>query len=285
MTWRISTVADMVGVPRNTLIAWERRLGILAPGRTQSGYRLYSDDEVALLKALKAKIDAGLKVSEAWSLIQRDREAVLAASDADPSALRGNILAALIAFDRAEADTFGMRVDALPVEAQLHEIYFPMLREVGEGWEAGRFSIAQEHHVSGWCRERMLLLLHGLARGRSDGREVVLATPAGEHHEFGLLGLAVRLGLRGFRVTWLGANLPTAELVQHVRRRPPYAVALSLVHPRPVDEVWAFAATLRQQLPDGVALAIGGPAVSGVAPVDGVALVTDDMLPAIFYDD
>ncbi|MFM2161487.1 MAG: transcriptional regulator CarH [Pseudomonadota bacterium] len=285
MTWRISTVADMVGVPRNTLIAWERRLGILAPGRTQSGYRLYSDDEVALLKALKAKIDAGLKVSEAWSLIQRDRDAVLSASSADPAALRGKILAALIGFDRSEADTYGSQVDALPIEEQLHAVYFPMLREVGEGWETGRFTIAQEHHVSGWCRERMLLLLHGLARGRADGREVVLATPAGEHHEFGLLGLAVRLGLRGFRVTWLGANLPTAELIQHVRRRPPYAVALSLVHPRPAEEVWAFAVSLRDQLPDAVGLAIGGPAVAGVRAVDGVALVTDDALPEMFYDD
>jgi DNA-binding transcriptional MerR regulator len=285
MSWRISTVADMVGVPRNTLIAWERRLGILAPGRTNSGYRLYSDEEVALLKALKAKIDAGLKVSEAWSLIQRDREAVLAAADADPAALRGKILAALLAFDRGEADTFGAQVDALPIEDQLHAVYFPMLREVGAGWEVGRYSIAQEHHVSGWCRERMLLLLHGLARGRSDGREVVLATPAGEHHEFGLLGLAVRLGLRGFRVTWLGANLPTSELIEHVRRRPPYAVALSLVQPRPMQEVWAFASTLRLNLPPGVGLAIGGPAVKGVEPVDGVAFVPDEALPAMFYDD
>lgn len=37
----IKRAAELTGVPEHTLRAWERRYGLVAPARTDGGYRLY----------------------------------------------------------------------------------------------------------------------------------------------------------------------------------------------------------------------------------------------------
>ena len=41
--YRIKTVASLTGVPRNTLLAWERRYKFVSPVRSGNHYRLYSE--------------------------------------------------------------------------------------------------------------------------------------------------------------------------------------------------------------------------------------------------
>jgi DNA-binding transcriptional MerR regulator len=307
MAWRIKTVAERIGVPRNTLIAWERRLGILDPIRTDGGYRLYSDADVELLRELKVRIEQGLKVSEAWASIQRERGGADAAEarpglegearrtapelSADPSAgsmpaLEGlwrQILGYLVAYDRPEADRLAWELLTVPFELQLDHVYFPMLRELGEGWMNGRYSIAEEHFVSGWCRERMTAMLSNVQTHRPGAAEITCATPAGEQHELGLLGLAIRLGLRGFRVSWLGSGVPVLELVAHVQARHPWAVAISLVHHRAESEIRFWLSDLRRRVPAETHLIVGGSAVAGLPEdaVPGVVLCADGLPPIL----
>src|SRR4051794_19058581 len=61
---------------------------------------------------------------------------------------------------RAPASTSSLRALAT-VEALLSEVIIPYLRELGERWERGEASIAQEHFASAVLRGRVL----GLARG------------------------------------------------------------------------------------------------------------------------
>ena len=49
MRYRMKTVSELTGIPRNTLVAWERRYGLPEPERLANGYRLYSDADVELL--------------------------------------------------------------------------------------------------------------------------------------------------------------------------------------------------------------------------------------------
>lgn len=65
MSYRIKTVAELVGVPRPTLVAWERRFGILEPARTEAGYRVYSEEDLRVLMRIRALLDSGLRISEA----------------------------------------------------------------------------------------------------------------------------------------------------------------------------------------------------------------------------
>ena len=71
--YRIQTVSQMTGISTATLRAWERRYGIPKPVRGESSsYRLYSEDEVSMLKKLKTLCDQGLAPSEAIPLLSED---------------------------------------------------------------------------------------------------------------------------------------------------------------------------------------------------------------------
>jgi len=48
-----------------TLRAWERRYNILTPHRTASNYRLYSEQDIAMLRWLKSQVDSGMPISGA----------------------------------------------------------------------------------------------------------------------------------------------------------------------------------------------------------------------------
>lgn len=74
MTYRIKTVARLTGVPRNTLLAWERRYAVVNPGRADNGYREYSDEDLATLTSVKQLIDRGYRISEAVQLVQEANE-------------------------------------------------------------------------------------------------------------------------------------------------------------------------------------------------------------------
>ena len=41
MSYRVKTVSELTGIPRSTLIAWERRYNLFEPDRSGGGYRLY----------------------------------------------------------------------------------------------------------------------------------------------------------------------------------------------------------------------------------------------------
>jgi DNA-binding transcriptional MerR regulator/methylmalonyl-CoA mutase cobalamin-binding subunit len=281
--YQIRQVSEMLGVPRNTLIAWERRYGIVQPHRSPAGYRLYTEEHVDILRRVKALVDEGFRAGDACRMVLEEVEK---AREAKPpvlderaeralSEVRGELLNALLSYDQGMADELASRLVMVPFERVLDEVYLPMLREVGTGWEHGDIDVAQEHFVTAWCREKLVVMLHAVRSTPRSAAEIVCATPPGERHELGLLTLAVRLSIRGFRVIYLGVNVPTSDLVNHVQARQPFAVCLSLIHSRKPSEVVAYARELRRKIPEQVRIAMGGRGadVDGVE-VPGVAFAT-----------
>jgi hypothetical protein len=140
--------------------------------------------------------------------------------------------AAHAAFDRLLAD--------FSLDAVLDGAVLPLLRELGEGWENGEVSIAQEHFASHLVRGRLL----GLARGwdRGSGPRAVLASPPEERHDLGLLIFGLALREHGWRITFLGGDTPLETLAETVHQLAPDAVVLASTD---VDRFGAIAAPLR----------------------------------------
>ena len=69
MGYQVKTVSQLTGIPRNTILAWERRYGLLNPSRSPEGHRMYSDSDVAVLEELKTLIAAGNRVGQAVKLL------------------------------------------------------------------------------------------------------------------------------------------------------------------------------------------------------------------------
>ena len=284
MGYRIKTVSEILEVPRNTLLAWERRYGLVKPVRLPNGYREYSDQDVETLRSLKQLVDSGYKVGEAVSLL-RERGSAMAALEAespsDPLAgLRTALKDALLRFDRGQAVRLADSLATRPYTDRLHRVYFPILRDVGTEWSDGKVTIAQEHYTSGFVRERLMGMLMALGSGPADGPVALCAGFPEDRHELGLMGLAIELALRGHRISWLGADVPAGELIRVAAERRPSIVCVSVIQPVAQDDIAAFAVEVRSSLPSGVRLVIGGGAVDpgalpGVAGVTWAASITE----------
>jgi methanogenic corrinoid protein MtbC1 len=88
----------------------------------------------------------------------------------------------------------------------------------------------------------------------------LVAAPAGEHHEIGAMMVAAIAGLQGWRVLYLGADMPMADLGQAVAKHQPRVVALSAVSPDAASALPKQLATLKPYLPAATTLLVGGQA-------------------------
>jgi methanogenic corrinoid protein MtbC1/DNA-binding XRE family transcriptional regulator len=142
---------------------------------------------------------------------------------------------------------------------------------VGDLWHRGRLSVAQEHLATQIGLAQLDRLRQSLHRRGPSGRRAVVAAVEGEQHELGPRVVADFLSMDGWEVDFLGANLPTADLVDFVRRRAPDLVALSATLPALARAMAALRALPRppRLLAGGAALSAEGQARAHGADADG----------------
>src|SRR6185436_11989423 len=146
---------------------------------------------------------------------------------ATPTA-RGELAAALESFDEGSVHAvFDALLARLSIDALLRDVVIPYLHELGERWEHGEVSIAQEHFASSVLRGRLLGLARGWGRGL--GPRVVLACAPGEQHDLGLIAFGLALRARGWCIVYLGTDTPLASVADAARACHPEFVVVSAV--------------------------------------------------------
>ena len=274
MTYRIKRVAHLTGINPATLRAWERRYGLVAPDRTGSGYRLYTDEDVAMLSRIKALVDEGLTIGEAITRVRRGSEP-LPADGAGPSVreARARMLEALLTFDRRGALEAYDSISNLPPVRRVEEVLLPLVREVGDLWGCAEIGVAEEHFASAIIREKLAGIMEDLDTGTARGPEAVCVGLAGERHEFGLMGIGISLATRGWRVLYLGVDMPMDEVQRVVQSRRPALLCTSVVNQMGTAEFRRLVRELRDMAPPETEIVIGGPGLpdsTAVADVAGV---------------
>jgi DNA-binding transcriptional MerR regulator len=240
----IAALAQRTGVAPDTLRKWEQRYKILQPSRTAGGQRRYSERDVERVEWLRERLEEGYRIGEAASLLGDAVEPARSKEDQ----LRG-ILAAL---DRHEAMEIGIRLDQAfalnGVEETLEGIVRPLLETVGERWEHGELTVAEEHLVSEAVRSRLGHLLGDVGGGVRG--VAVLACAPGERHELGLMMATIALRRDGWKVVYLGCDTPVEDAVELARRLEAQVLGWSLSDPQHGDEL---------EPAEDLALVVGGP--------------------------
>jgi DNA-binding transcriptional MerR regulator/methylmalonyl-CoA mutase cobalamin-binding subunit len=207
--WRIKEFAAIVGVQEETLRAWERRYGLLAPERTAGGFRLYSKADERRIRSMQAHMARGLAAAQAAqiALAESARTSVPPARADD---VVDEMLAAAEPFDATRLDALLDVAFEQGTVAAIRDVVLPVLVQIGLRWERGEMSVAQEHFASSLVERRLLTLAGGWESG--DGPLALLACPSGERHTLGLICLGLVLADRGWRIAYLGADTPVAEI-------------------------------------------------------------------------
>src|SRR5579862_7598545 len=176
---RIGELSRRLGVSDHVLRAWESRYGLLKPVRSAGGFRLYSEADALRVRQMQAHLARGLSAAEAAQAALGEDNGAGAdlRQRAAPAVgeLYGDFRQALDAFDEPAAQAVLDRlVSDLSLTAVLRDVVVPYLTELGERWERGTASVAQEHFASNVIRGR----LAGLARGWGTGTAPAPSSPA-----------------------------------------------------------------------------------------------------------
>jgi DNA-binding transcriptional MerR regulator len=229
---RIGELSRRVGVSPELLRAWETRYGLLSPERTEGGLRLFSARDERRVRLMVENIAAGLSAAEAARLAVHDSER---GSGGDSGSLRdiASVLErTLQELDEPAAQTvLDQLFGDFDLRVALGEVILPFLSRLGEDWASGRRSVADEHFASNVIGGRLRALTRGWGRGA--GARALLACPAGERHDLGLLCFGLALRQDGWRITYLGAETPVEDIVDALGDLQPELVVLSAVTPQP----------------------------------------------------
>jgi methanogenic corrinoid protein MtbC1 len=183
------------------------------------------------------------------------------------------LLAAVAAFD-ADRLTAALWSDwsRLGPIGFLQSTVAPLIERVGREWEEGRMEIRHEHFLSERLSDVMRAIRLPLDLTAA-GPTVVCATLPGESHAIGLQMVALLLSSTGLRVLYLGTEIPPPELGRLARELAARAVAISVSAAADGNAVKRHLTKLREALPRGVQLLVGGQGVPSGRPdivtVDG----------------
>lgn len=120
--YSISAVARMLDIPVATLRTWEDRYGQVTPARNASGHRLYSRSQVEQLKYVRAQMNAGASVADAYRLLA-ERAANRAALGSFPKEPAPRLLIQLAESDTyaAEFEEYFLKTEGFEVAVTLSE--------------------------------------------------------------------------------------------------------------------------------------------------------------------
>jgi len=277
----IRVVAQRTGLTPATIRAWERRYDAVVPTRSKGGQRVYSDLDVQRLHTLKALTDAGRGISMVAHLSPMDAEALLTEDLSTPT-LPGStrLIAPPTSVD--EAYEYVRALDAEGLERSLwralvthgarpflSRVAGQLMRRIGEGWEGGDITPAQEHLASEVIEQ---LLDRLVDRVRSlDAPKLIVSTLTGERHGLGARLASAAATFDGWSVVYLGTDLPVGEVAMAAGALGADAVAISVV--RRIEAVASAQALadLRRRLDPHVLLFVGG---------GGLAEIPQSLMPA-----
>jgi len=228
--FNLKAVVQETGLKPDTLRAWERRYSLPQPGRTEGGHRLYSQFDIDLLKWLVARQEEGLSISRAvklWRQMEAEGQNPLTVMELSGSGgatavnpfqgetltqLRSKWVEACLAFDEVSARQISSQAFAtMPIETVCYELLQKGLSEIGTGWYEGRVSVQQEHFASAIAIRQIEALIVTAPDPTRNGR-ILIACPPDELHTFSSLLMTLFLRRQGWRVVYLGADVPLDQL-------------------------------------------------------------------------
>ena len=273
----IKTASRMTGLSAHLIRIWEKRYGAVAPKRTATNRRLYSDGEIERLNFLRLATAAGhsigniakLPLARLKSLVAkaqlsgRSRSAHPVKRAASPAqTFHDCCLAAVEGLDsRGLEEMLRKAVIALGHQGLLRQVVAPLTQTIGELWRAGVVTAAHEHFLTAGLKV-FLGQLSGQFAVSADAPRIIIATPAGQLHELGAVIINAAAAQVGWHTTYLGASLPAAEIAGAAVQNRALAVALSIVYPEDDSHLPQELTNLRRFLPPEIKILTGGRAGS-----------------------
>lgn len=278
----IRVVARRTGLSQDLLRAWELRYNVVRPERSDGGQRRYSDADVERLRLLRQAVDNGRRIGEIAFLSTREladlvREDVHYLTPQHPQEdgeLPSSVgsrrareylnegLSAIQELDSRRLEEVLDRAALLLSSTDFVErMVAPLMRLIGDLWVHEQLTPAHERLASSVVRRTLDMMREHLQK-RSNGPRIVVGTPSRQYHEIGAMLVATSAAAMGWRVVYVGADVPGSAIADATRQTGGRVVALSIVYPQNDERLAGELRELKNRLPDGVSIVVGGPSAA-----------------------
>ncbi|NNJ51750.1 MAG: MerR family transcriptional regulator [Ignavibacteriaceae bacterium] len=259
----------MTGLSEFVIRAWEKRYKAVVPARTETNRRLYSEEDIEKLRLLNEAVKighniggiAGLTITDLESIIEQNSTTKELLSEEVPSDINSLLdvcIEAVKAYDAKELETILLKASSKLSQPQLIEnLIVPLVYKLGELWHEGLIRVANEHLATAVIRSFLASLID---QNEPDENAPILisAAPRGQDHELGAMIVGVTAAPLGWKVIYLGPNLPVEEIAAVADSLEAKVVALSIVYPGDDQQLKLELQNLRRILPQNTSLIIGG---------------------------
>lgn len=264
----LKIVCQRTGLSPQLVRTWEKRYAAVTPARTDTHRRLYSEEEIVRLDLLHRLTKKGHAISRIANLPESGLSGLLAGAASPPKP-------AANASPQEDSDFFAdmfAAIELLDTSALLDHLRRAVLQrghswvlehiagladQIGERWRSGTLRVAHEHLATAALR----IFLGGFIQDSNpevSAPLLLVCTPAGQYHDLGAVLAGAAACTVGWRVTFLGASLPSEEIAAAALTVHARAVALSIVYPADDPNLPRELEKLRRLLPSGIPILIGG---------------------------
>lgn len=282
--YSIQFVSKITGINPHTIRAWEKRYGAVVPERNSNGRRVYNQEQVDRLSMLHDLVSIGNNISDIANHSDDhlkelhtqyvDKE-TLGIETIAPEAIDFNrvLQNLMMALDGYKLDIINHEFEKLTANldprAFALDLLAPLLHEVGSQVLGKRINVGQEHSLSAVIRFHVGKILYGRKKqAKPNDKPIVLTTPEGELHEFGIMIGALLCAHYGHNYVYLGTNMPADALADTVKQIDAGVVILGIspfLNKEKPDFTKTYINSLRNALPEESRLWIGG---GNLDPID-----------------
>ncbi len=236
----IRVVEQQTGIAAVTLRAWEKHYHFLPPHHTRSGLRLYSAQDVALLRWVREQMIAGLTISRVAAILaekRRNQEEIWVESLAidrpsprrappPPADLITPLYKALMALETRRVNQLLNQASATySVTEVIVDIILPTVHRVGRHAPSRPGLTIPAHSAINYLRGTVFRLLQATPQ-LADAPHLLIGCAPGEYHEIGGLSFAALAGQAGYRVSYLGQDIPVSSLIAALSPASPPAMVI-----------------------------------------------------------
>ena len=245
--YNIKAAAKLLDMPKVTIRSWETRYNAITPARTESGHRLYSEQNLEDLKWLKIQVqEKGFKISEAVKQLHASKrkpaeKVVMPITATDDEPFSKPIQELYLAASEMDTERFNYLLDLNFSLFHYRTVFFsiiaPLMIRIGEEWENGSLTAAHEHMISHIVHQRFSHFFR-IFPTSPELPKVMALCPSGEHHQLGLLLFTLFLRENGFPVMYFGQDTPIDGLPEAAKQQQTEIVCMSILNPklRPIVE-------------------------------------------------
>ena len=214
----IKDLENISGIKAHTIRIWEKRYNVLEPMRSDTNIRYYNLVNLQKLLNITLLHDHGYKISRIAKFTEQQIPEAVREIISEKSVKSHAISSFKMAMLNFDQSLFFKTYDTLLSEKSFrevfHEVFIPLMNEIGLLWQSETITPAHEHFISYLIKQKLLINTEKLQvlQPTNDEKVFVLYLPSNEIHELGLMYLNYEILHHGYRSIYLGESIPLDNL-------------------------------------------------------------------------